>query len=209
LNLLRQRYAGTTTTTPNWRLIVATSLAGVRGAITLAGILTLPLLMPDGTPFPARATAIFLAAAVIVLSLIGASVGLPALLRGLKLPSEPAPQHTEMRARSAAAHAAMEAVRKTQHRIEQQTAAADADLCANAASRVIAVYQRRVHDDTSEETDADQLRKADAMERRLRLAGLQAERAEIHDLARKRRISDATSRRLVREIDLLESFFRR
>src|SRR5690606_16828647 len=40
---------------PQWRLMLATSLAGVRGAITLAGVMTLPLLLPDGTPFPARA----------------------------------------------------------------------------------------------------------------------------------------------------------
>ena len=37
------------------------SVAGVRGAITLAGVLTLPLVLNDGTPFPARDLAIFLA----------------------------------------------------------------------------------------------------------------------------------------------------
>jgi molybdopterin-containing oxidoreductase family membrane subunit len=31
--------------------VLAASLAGVRGAITLAGVMTLPLLMPDGTPW--------------------------------------------------------------------------------------------------------------------------------------------------------------
>lgn len=37
------------------RLLLATTLAGARGAITLAGVLTLPLTMPDGSPFrPAR-----------------------------------------------------------------------------------------------------------------------------------------------------------
>ena len=46
---------------PHWRIIAATSLAGVRGAITLAGVLTLPLVSLDGTPFPARELAIFLA----------------------------------------------------------------------------------------------------------------------------------------------------
>ena len=56
-----------------WRLVLVTSLAGVRGAITLAGILTLPLLMPDGSAFPVRDLAIFLAACVIILSLITAT----------------------------------------------------------------------------------------------------------------------------------------
>lgn len=36
-------------------------LAGVRGAVTLAGVLTLPVLLADGSPFPARDLAIVLA----------------------------------------------------------------------------------------------------------------------------------------------------
>src|SRR5699024_9119969 len=65
LSLYRRRRAGAQAQSPDWRLVLAMSLAGVRGAITLAGVLTLPLLMPDGTPFPVRGLAIFLAAAVI------------------------------------------------------------------------------------------------------------------------------------------------
>src|SRR5690606_34320582 len=54
---------------PPLRLIAAMSVAGVRGAITLAGVLTMPLFLGDGTEFPARDLAIFLAAGVIILSL--------------------------------------------------------------------------------------------------------------------------------------------
>src|SRR3546814_4647016 len=61
---------------PNWRVVAAMSFAGVRGAITLAGVLTLPLAMGDGSPFPARDLAIFLAMGVIIVSLIVASIGL-------------------------------------------------------------------------------------------------------------------------------------
>ena len=64
------------------------SLAGVRGAITLAGILTLPLALDDGTPFPARDLAIFLAAGVIVVTLLAATFALPPILRGLELPPQ-------------------------------------------------------------------------------------------------------------------------
>jgi hypothetical protein len=54
LTLFRARHRGAQATRPNPRLVMAASLAGVRGAITLAGVMTLPLLMGDGTPFPAR-----------------------------------------------------------------------------------------------------------------------------------------------------------
>ncbi|MER8960275.1 Na+/H+ antiporter [Mesorhizobium sp. M0701] len=51
------------------RVRIAGSVAGVRGAITLAGILSLPLTTPNGSPFPARDVVIFLAAGVIICSL--------------------------------------------------------------------------------------------------------------------------------------------
>jgi CPA1 family monovalent cation:H+ antiporter len=208
INMLRRRYTGEQSQPPGWRLILATSLAGVRGAVTLAGILTLPLLMPDGSPFPARGLAIFLAAAVIVLSLIGASIGLPRLLKGLELPREPAQQREEDHARAAAAVAAIEAVTQAQHAIQQQTPPTEAEVCADAARRVIANYQRRIQESESKGVEATHLRQADAMERRLRLAGLRGERTEILDLARNRDISDETARRLMRELDLLETIYR-
>ncbi len=45
--------------------------------MTLSGVMTLPLSLGNGVPFPARDLAIFLAAGVIVASLIIANAGLP------------------------------------------------------------------------------------------------------------------------------------
>ena len=50
--LYKRRTAGKA---PDLRQVMVASLTGVRGAITLAGVMSLPLLMPDGLPFPARA----------------------------------------------------------------------------------------------------------------------------------------------------------
>ncbi len=50
--MLRAARSGRMIYKPGWRLIAVTSLAGVRGAITLAGILALPLTLGDGSPFP-------------------------------------------------------------------------------------------------------------------------------------------------------------
>ncbi len=46
--------------------ILIASFAGVRGAIALAGVLSIPLLLPDGNVFPARYELVFLAAGVIL-----------------------------------------------------------------------------------------------------------------------------------------------
>ncbi|HEX7380851.1 MAG TPA: Na+/H+ antiporter [Nevskiaceae bacterium] len=209
LHLLRSRHSDAPQTRPDTRLILATSLAGVRGAVTLAGVLTLPLLLPDGTSFPARGIAVFLAAVVILFSLIAASVGLPILLKDLKLPEESTRAQERRHARAAAARAAIDAVRSTEHSIQEQTHAREADIVADAASRVIAYYQQRAErDDDNATTQATELRKSDEVERQMRLAALQAERVEVLRLARHHFVSDSTSRRLVRELDLLESLYR-
>ncbi|QAU34962.1 Na+/H+ antiporter [Janthinobacterium sp. 17J80-10] len=187
----------------HWRLVLATSLAGVRGAITLAGVMSLPLLLPDGTAFPARDLAIFLATAVILVTMVTASIGLPRLLRGLELPEETTELQEEDLARQHAASAAIAAVEKSRQGVQHDTA--ESDIHAQAAARVTALYQRRLSGSAGGEREAGQLRKADQAERALRLAGLEAEREAIFHLARQSRISDATSRKLVREIDLIES----
>lgn len=208
LNVLKAHHHGTPVSRPHWRLLLATSLAGVRGAITLAGVMTLPLLLPDGTPFPARELTIFLATAVILLSLLVASIGLPPLLKGLQLPPEPAVQREENLARRSAAKAAIAAVEKAQHELLEKAPAGDVDTYTNAATRVIALYQHWLDEDASSEDEARQLRKADTAERELRLAALQGQREAVFELARHRRISDEVSRRLVREIDLQEARYR-
>jgi CPA1 family monovalent cation:H+ antiporter len=206
LSLFKARRQGGQVTSPHWRLVAATSLAGVRGAITLAGVMTLPVLLPDGTPFPARDLAVFLAAAVILLSLVTASVALPRILKGLELPQEPALHVEEDQARRDAAAAAIAAIEKAQSAVPEP--GVDAEIYALAATQVIALYQRRLDGGAAGSGDAGKLRAAAEAERALRLVGLQAERTAIFNVARQGRISDETSRKLVREIDLLESRYR-
>jgi CPA1 family monovalent cation:H+ antiporter len=189
---------------PSWRLIMAASLAGVRGAITLAGVLTLPLIMPDGGPFPARELAVFLAAGVIIVSLVSASIGLPPLLKNLELPPEPSQQAEEDRARVAAAKAAIEAV---EHALRDTAAAKINDLYPEAGARIVEIYRQRIVGWSKTGDDGVHARKLEDIERRLRLSALRAERNEIYRLARAHRLSEETARKLTGEIDLLEVRF--
>ncbi|QDF95451.1 Na+/H+ antiporter [Azoarcus sp. DD4] len=208
ISLFKAREPGEPLHRPDWRIVAAVSLAGVRGAITLAGVLTLPLLLPDGREFPARDLVIFLAAAVILVSLLLASVGLPRLLRGLELPDEPAERREEDLARREAATAAIAAIEQARHALSDASAA-EADLYTNAALRVMSNYQHRLADSAMPGgVDAERLRQADRAEVALRLAALQAEREAIFRLARDYAISDEISRKLVRQIDLMEARYR-
>ena len=187
---------------PDWRLVAAMSFAGVRGAITLAGVLTIPLALDDGTPFPARDLAIFLASGVILVSLVAASVGLPLLLRGLTMPAEPSLQAEENAARVAAAEAAIRAVEGAQHRMAKGRG--DADIYIAAGTRIMDLYRDRIESRRLHGDDVQDARRADIAGRDLRLAALKAERDAIFRMARNRRIGSATTRKLVQELDLQE-----
>jgi Na+/H+ antiporter len=202
--VLARRSGNTERSPPSWRLVAAMSVAGVRGAITLAGVLTLPLTVADGSPFPARDLAIFLAAGVIILSLTAASFLLPKLLRDLHLPAATIEDAETERAREEAARAAIRAVEESAH--EMASGKSDADLYAEAAARVMDVYRRRLEGSVEGE-NAIRVRRCEEIERALRLAAIRAERETFFALARDNRITDEKSRALVREIDLLEERF--
>ena len=171
---------GETLPPPNWRIIVAMSLAGVRGAVTL----------------------------VILLSLLLANVGLPRLLNGLTLPEEAADRQEEDLARREAAIAAIAAIEAARHSLCDETTMAS-ELYTNAAVRVLENYKHRLDDSGAPgSVNAERLREADSAEVKLRLAALQAERDTIFRLARESAISDELSRKLVRQIDLMEARYR-
>ncbi|MGZ5199064.1 MAG: Na+/H+ antiporter [Telluria sp.] len=197
LTLLNARLQGQQAYIPNIRVVLATSLAGVRGAITMAGILTLPLALQG------RQLAIFLAVAVILVSLLLATVALPPVLRSLTLPEEPADSAQEDFARHEAALAAIEAIEQA----SRKELHVDPDIQSSAADRVMGIYQHRLGSSNGD-MDPARVRMADAAERAFRLAALNAERETILRLAREERISDAAARRLVREVDLVEARYR-
>ena len=186
-----------------WRVALAMSLAGVRGAITLAAVLTLPLQMVDGSAFVGRDMAIFLAAGVIVVSLVVTSAALPYTLKGLQLAADPSQRAAERRIRVAAAQSALDTVVSAGDALARRHADGAAVLAASR--RIAQSYQQRVERYGSEAGNAQQYGQADQMERELWLLALQAERQVLVEAARSNTISDALLRSLMREIDLQEA----
>lgn len=189
--------------TPGWRLVGATTLAGARGALTLSGVMTLPLTLQGGATFPTRDLAILLAAGVIVLSLAAANIGLPLVLKGLTLPPEPRRRQEEDDARRAATEAAITAVEEA-----LRSTAADARqdaLRREAGDRLLAHYRQRSAPPQGDGSDADRARETEEFERALQVSALRAERDIILGLARADRVTDETARTLIRELDLQES----
>jgi monovalent cation/hydrogen antiporter len=82
------------------RLVLGWS--GMRGAVSLAAALALPL------DFPMRNLILFLTFAVILATLVAQGLTLPSLIRRLRFPDDDAEQREELRARLAATHAALD-----------------------------------------------------------------------------------------------------
>ncbi|MCA8094291.1 Na+/H+ antiporter [Burkholderia anthina] len=188
---------------PDWRLVAVTSLAGVRGAVSLSGIMTLPLALADGSPLPARDLAIFLAAGVIVVSLLAANAGLPRLLGGIAPPHETRDARQERMARRNAARAAIAAVEFALRDAARD--GQDADLVAQAGARLIAHYREQAAAQRGATGHAQAAARLADVERRLRTLALDAERDALYRLTRSGRLPDELARALVREIDLQAS----
>ena len=190
---------------PGLRTVTITTVAGVRGAVTMAGVLSLPEALPNGVALPGRDLAIFIAAGVILVSLLVAVVALPLLLHGWRRGRDPHAAE-ERHARKLAAQAAIRAVDDL-----HETASAGLDESASAyatdvTARVMDIYRRRLATLGDATTPpSEQARRAEALEFQMKLAAIRAERAVLLSLRNAQKINDETLNKLMREVDLSET----
>ncbi|RFC65589.1 MULTISPECIES: Na+/H+ antiporter [Mesorhizobium] len=180
------------------KLVMA--FAGVRGAITLAGILSLPLAMPDGTPFPARDLVIYIAAGVIICSMIIASLALPPLIGHMPLESSDVLANEERSARLAAAEAA---IAKIEELAETATdSVEEAEARRSVAAQLVATYRQRI---ISMQAGALAARTVSPVMTEMQQAALVAERAVLVQLAARDEINDTTMREILSEITMQQA----
>ncbi len=189
---------------PGFLNICATSVAGVRGAVTLAGILSLPLLLPDGRGFPNRDLLISVAAGVIILSMLLAVVALPPLIRRLPVPET---NRVDTEIETARRLMAEGAIREIEARlpagVERRQGAARTAY-EEAASRVLADYRLKLQGRDDEDEHQEQAQEDQRAEVALRLRGVRAERTEMRALRQRHAINDEAVQILIEELDLEE-----
>jgi monovalent cation/hydrogen antiporter len=190
---------------PGVRTVALTTIAGVRGALTLAGVLSLPEFLPNGDALAGRDLAIFIASGTILMSLLIGVAGLPILLSGLKRRADPNAAEERV-ARRNAAQAAIRAIDETQESLtDDMDDATLAARCADTTARVMGLYRRRLVGLGEDEAPRKAARQMEAVEVKLRMAALRAERAEFVRLRNEEAINDETLNKLMREIDLAET----
>jgi CPA1 family monovalent cation:H+ antiporter len=184
---------------PPWQWPFVLAFTGVRGIVSLAAALAIPLVTSAGQPFPYRDLILFLTFSVILITLVGQGLLLPWVIRMLGL------QHAgrnereinrieEYQARSEAVQAAVE-------QLEQL--AAERNLSTDLIEAVrtqhrdrLAHFENRGDDDHKSHSDLH-----DEVERLL----IAAERTRINDLFRSGKLKDEARRRIERELDLREA----
>src|SRR5215831_11140994 len=180
----------------NWTFVIA--FTGVRGVVSLAAALAIPLTLANGAPFPHRDLILFITFGVIILTLVGLGLLLPAVIRWLKLGHDRETEEEEEYARELAArHEAMEAAL---HQVEE-------DARARGLSEDMLALARARHETRSQQfpRTVDEGWDAARLGTHVRMDLITAERDYINRLLREGKITDETRRKIERELDLEEA----
>jgi CPA1 family monovalent cation:H+ antiporter len=168
--------------------------AGMRGTVTLAGALSIPFFLPDGSPFPARDIVIFLAFGVIVVTLLVQGTTLERLIARLGFEEDGSHAVEERLARTTAVAAGLAALRE----LEPKATTPDHNA---ALGQVIAEYEQRLAVLEAEGETRRGARRRRKAGHGFRTVALQAERKAIDELWRANRIADDVHRPLQQLLD--------
>jgi monovalent cation/hydrogen antiporter len=179
---------------PPWSHLLIVGWTGMRGIVTLAAALALPVTTAAGTPFPFRAEIILLSFSVILATLVLQGLSAAPLIRALKLEEDRSLEHEEMGARGHAARAALAHLEKL----------ADEDhAIPDHLDQMRTHYERRLqrYAPTGPVDPECTSERAEAF-RRIRHETLTAERLALIKLRNDGTISDEVLHRLEHELDV-------
>jgi Na+/H+ antiporter len=183
---------------PPWQWAFLIAFVGVRGVVSLAAALAIPLTMLNGEAFPHRDLIFFITFGVILITLVGQGLLLPAVVRWLGLAQTRADEH--LREHEAELAARWDALKVAESRLD--ALAADAGVPPEVLTTLRAHHDYRVR--RLPRTITDGVENA-AMTADLRADLIAAERDYIFRLLRDGKITDESRRRIERELDLEEA----
>ena len=177
----------------SYALVVAWT--GMRGAVSLAAALAIPLTTHSGGAFDERDLIIFLTFCVILGTLVLQGLTLPFLIQALPLEDDGVAEREETKARI---HAADAAIARLEELVSENWVRED------TAERLRGLYgfRRNRFAERFDDGADGSIEERSQNYQRLRRELLEAERAAIVDLRRRRVINDDVMHRLERDLDL-------
>jgi monovalent cation/hydrogen antiporter len=182
---------------PPWQAVSVVSWTGMRGVISLAAALALPLTTETGAPFPGRDLILFLTFCVILATLVVQGLSLPALIRALRLEDDGTREREEITGRIEVAGAALTRIEElaTEDWVREET-----------AERLRGLYNyRRSRFSSRFDGDEDGLEERSVAYQRLMRDLLRTQRRTLIRLRDEGRIGDEAMHRIERDLDLEES----
>ena len=176
---------------------VVLSWAGMRGLVSLAAALALPLTLPGGAPFPARDALVIVTLTVIVLTLLGQGLTIPWLIGALRLAKDVGLRREEAHGRQRLVDAAM-------HRLDELYPVWPGHR--PLLDQLRETYRHRSeHADRQRGTDVSDGEDRELIEHReIRRTILDAEREALLRLRAEGEVPEEVLRDLERELDLEE-----
>ena len=183
----------------SWRFRVVAAWSGMRGAVSLAAALALPLETDAGAPLQDRALIQFITFALILVTLVGQGLTLPWLIRRLGVIDDGMEEESEeVKARLVTARAALD-------RLDELTEEDwTRDGTIDRVRRLYEFRQRRFKIRAGKIEDEDGLEDRSLAYQRLMHEIYAAQRRELVRLRNERTISAEVMRRVERELDLEE-----
>jgi Na+/H+ antiporter len=179
-----------------WRHATFVAWNGMRGAVTIAAALLVPLRIDSGARLDGRALVVFFAFAVVLATLVVQGLSLPLVIRALRLEvDDDGAEAEEAHARVRAAEAALE-------RLDELSS--EAWVLDDTAERLRGQYRFRI-DRFAARTNPDgdgRIEKRSIKYQRLRRELLEAERRAVVELRNTGEIRDDVMRRVERDLDL-------
>lgn len=182
------------------RNMVIFGWAGMRGVVSMAAALALPLTLANGDPFPLRNLIIFLSFCVILSTLVGLGLSLPWIIRKLRMePHSIAAEEYEVREK---------VVSRTIAHIEENLSLVGDELLNNIKSKYEVKYNRL----QKTELPSNYFAKGRTLGgnifnefSKLQIDLIAVERRTLEDLHRRGKASDEIIRKIEKELDLEEA----
>ena len=186
---------------PPWQWPFALAYTGVRGIVSLAAALAIPLATDTGEPFPDRDLILFLTFSVILVTLVGQGLLLPTVIRALGLDNAGWRERGVNRAEELAARQG--AIKAAIERLNQL--AAERRLPADVVQPLRAQYQERLKHFEHKPHRGGGHQVPPEIPDEIELLLIATERDWINELHRRGTLKDEARRRIERELDLRDA----
>jgi monovalent cation/hydrogen antiporter len=186
---------------PPWQWAFVLAFTGVRGIVSLAAALAIPLVTANGQPFPDRDLILFLTFSVILVTLVGQGLLLPWVIRALGFAhagrrERHADRTEEYEARRQGVEAAIERLGQVM---------AERDISEDLVQPLLAHHRHRLKHIELQSDGDDGHRKLPELHDEIERLLIAAERQKINQLFRSGKLKDEGRRRIERELDLREA----